>query len=243
LIGIVLRGAAYVYRSYGNGAAGPDHLWGRVFAIASAITPYMLGITAAGLATGKMNDGAGLLTDPFAALTGGLAVVVTAFLAAAYLCHDAAATDPELVPVFRRRAAGGAILAGALALALLPTLPTTGGLHLARAAGFIALSGTAGLTTLLLLWRKAFQAARGTAAIAVAAILWGWAAAQYPSLIVGRLTVSNAAASTQTATFSVLLAGLVLLMPALIVLFKVFSRSGPASASAAAAGHARHTTR
>jgi cytochrome d ubiquinol oxidase subunit II len=242
LIGIVLRGAAYVYRSYGNGAAGPDHLWGRVFAVASAITPYMLGVTAAGLATGKLDDGAGLLTDPFAALTGGLTVVATAFLAAVYLCHDAAATDPELVPVFRRRAAGGAVIAGALALALLPTLPTTTGLHLGRAAGFIALSGTAGVVTLLLLWRRDFRKARGSAALAVAAILWGWAAAQYPALIVGRLTVSNAA-STQTATFGVLLAGLVLLLPALIVLFKVFSQSGPASVSAAVEGPARHKAR
>lgn len=243
LIGIVLRGAAYVYRSYGNGAAGPDHLWGRVFAIASAVTPYMLGVTAAGLATGKLDSGAALLTDPFAALTGGLAVVATGFLAAVYLCHDAAAADPQLVPIFRRRAAAGAILAGILALALLPTLPTTAGLHLGRAAGFIALSGTAGIATLLLLWRRAFRAARGSAAIAVAAILWGWAAAQYPALIVGRLTVSNAAASTQTATFVVLLAGLILLAPALIGLFRVFSRAEPGSASAAAAGPARHTAR
>lgn len=225
LVGIVLRGAAYVYKSYGNGAAGPDHLWGRIFAIASAVTPYMFGVTAGGLATGKLHAGARLIVDPFAALTGGLAVVATAFLAAVYLCHDAATTDPGLVPVFRRRAVGGAILAGVLALALLPTLPSTAGLHLGRAAGLIALSAAAGLATLLLLWRKAFRAARTSAAVAVAAILWGWAAAQYPALIVGRLTVSDAAASTQAATFGVLLAGLIVLAPALIVLFKVFSRS------------------
>ena len=157
---------------------------------------------------------------------GGLAVVVTAFLAAVYLCHDAAVAEPALVPVFRRRALGGAIVAGALALALLPVLPSTAEFHLDRAAGFIALSGCAGVVTLFLLWHGRFRAARVSAALAVAAILWGWAAAQYPALIVGHLTVTSAAATGPAlrATFGVLLGGLILLAPALAILFRVFSR-------------------
>jgi cytochrome d ubiquinol oxidase subunit II len=227
LIGIVLRGAAYVYRSYGDGVAGPDHLWGRVFAAASTITPYMLGVTAGGLATGRLDAGAALLTDPFAALSGGLAVVATAFLAAVYLCHDAAASAPDLVGIFRRRALGGAALAGTLALALIPLLPSTLDSRLDRAAPFIALSAAAGIATLVLLWHSTFRIARGTAALAVAAILWGWAAAQYPALIIGHLTVTSAAAPAATvrATFGVLVAGLVLLGPAVVVLFRVFGRS------------------
>jgi cytochrome bd ubiquinol oxidase subunit II len=229
LIGIVLRGAAYVYKSYGDGAAGPDHLWGRVFAVASAVTPYMLGVAAAGLATGRLDKGAGLLADPFAALTGGLALASTAFLAAVYLCHDAAQSAPRLVPVFRRRALGGAIVAGALALALLPSLPSGLHNHLDRAAPFIGISAAAGVATLILLWRKAFRVARGTAALAVATILWGWAAAQYPAIIIGHLTVDSASATPATlrATFGVLVAGLVLLAPGILYLFRVFSRTEP----------------
>ncbi len=229
LIGIVLRGAAYVYKSYGDGAAGPDHLWGRVFAVASAVTPYMLGVAAAGLATGRLDKGAGLLADPFAALTGGLALASTAFLAAVYLCHDAAKSAPGLVPIFRRRALGGAIVAGALALALLPSLPSGLDNHLGRAAPFIGISAAAGVATLILLWRREFRAARATAALAVATILWGWAAAQYPAIIIGHLTVDSASATPATlrATFAVLVAGLVLLAPGILYLFRVFSRTEP----------------
>jgi cytochrome d ubiquinol oxidase subunit II len=106
-------------------------------------------------------------------------------------------------------------------------LPSTLDSRLDRAAPFIALSAATGIATLILLWHNAFRAARGTAALAVAAILWGWAAAQYPALIIGHLTVTSAAgpAATVRATFGVLVAGLVLLGPAVVVLFRVFGRS------------------
>ena len=41
LIGIVLRGSAFVFRSYGGGG-------GRVFAVASLVTPVLLGVAVAG---------------------------------------------------------------------------------------------------------------------------------------------------------------------------------------------------
>src|SRR2546429_7205259 len=42
LAGIVLRGAAYVYRAYGEGAAGPESLWSRIFPAAPPLTPLLL---------------------------------------------------------------------------------------------------------------------------------------------------------------------------------------------------------
>src|SRR5262249_54905210 len=40
LVGIVMRGSAFVFRSYGSRTRG----WGRAFAIASVITPLLLGV-------------------------------------------------------------------------------------------------------------------------------------------------------------------------------------------------------
>lgn len=230
LVGIVLRGAGYVYRAYGQGAAGGDRLWGRVFAIASAITPYMLGVAAAGLATGDMNAGGALLGRPFAILVGALTVAATAFLAATYLAHEAAVGgDGELARVFRWRALAGAAVTGLLALGLVPTLRGSAPAladHLGRAAPFIALSALAGLGALALLWRARYRLARVPAALAVACVLWGWAAAQYPYLITGQDTIAQASAPANSlrTTALVLVVGLALLTPGTVALFRVFSR-------------------
>ena len=44
LVGIVLRGSAFMFRSYGGAPA-----WGRVFAVASAATPFFLGVVLAAI--------------------------------------------------------------------------------------------------------------------------------------------------------------------------------------------------
>ena len=90
----------------------------------------------------------------------------------------------------------------------------------------------AGLAALVLLWRGWFVAARGAAAAAVTAVLWGWALAQYPYLLQGRLTIAAAAAqhSVLMATLICLAAGAVLLIPSLTWLYVLFQRSGPAPA-------------
>src|SRR4030095_3059205 len=43
LVGIVLRGSAFVFRQYGGGPAAAVEAWGRVFAVASVVTPFFLG--------------------------------------------------------------------------------------------------------------------------------------------------------------------------------------------------------
>ncbi len=237
LVGIVLRGAAYVYRAYGDGGAGPDHWWGHVFAAASTITPFALGISGAALATGDLSpdDPAAPLTSPFGLVAGVFAVVATAFLAAVYLCRDAASSPAaeHLVPYFRRRALGGAVTAGALATVLLPLLwrdaPVVASRFTERALPFVALSAAGGIAALALVWRRRFTLARLAAGLAVAAVLWGWAAAQYPDLVVGHTTVTDAAAPTAN-IHALLLAiggGIVALVPALLTLFRLFSHPEP----------------
>ncbi|HVX45814.1 MAG TPA: cytochrome d ubiquinol oxidase subunit II [Mycobacteriales bacterium] len=227
LLGIVLRGAGYVYRAYGDGAAGPGHWWGHVFAVASIVTPFMLGASGASLASGRLSTWAPL-TQPLPLLAGILAVAATAFLAAVYLCHDAA--DAPGAERFRMRALSAAIVAGAVSLALLPLLqrdaPIVWDRFTQRGWPFVAGSVAAGVATLVLLWHRRYVPARISAAGTVGFVLWGWAAALYPDVAAGRLSASAAAApaANQQALAIVLVAGLALLAPAVVLLLRVFSR-------------------
>jgi cytochrome d ubiquinol oxidase subunit II len=80
-----------------------------------------------------------------------------------------------------------------------------------------------GLSTLTLVWRGRFELARYSAALAVAAVVVGWALAQKPILLPG-LTVEQAAAPHDTlVTLLVALAGgAVILLPSLALLFRLF---------------------
>jgi len=127
LIGIVLRGSAFVFQSYGGGG-------GRVFATASLVTPVLLGICVGAVASGTVwfgvRDGTFVTSfirswfTPFAFAVGIFTLACFAFLAAVYLTLEA--KDTELQEDFRLRAiaAGAAVFALAvLGLAVFPQAP------------------------------------------------------------------------------------------------------------------------
>ncbi|HZP35201.1 MAG TPA: cytochrome d ubiquinol oxidase subunit II [Methylomirabilota bacterium] len=250
LIGIVLRGSAFSFRShYGPGhgeeAGSADRAsahWGRVFASASVITPLLLGICVGAIAAGTLRPpGASGFRDfvatfvapwltPFGLSVGVLTLVLFAFLAAVYLTLEA--RDPALREDFRRRAlitAGLAFVAafGALGLALagVPRMARalTGG---PRALALHAATGAAALTAIAALWWRRFRLARLAAAAQVALILWGWALAQYPYLVPPDLTIRGAAAPRITLVLVLwaLVAGGLVLFPSLVYLLRVFKR-------------------
>src|SRR5207244_3092778 len=166
--------------------------------------------------------------NPTSALIGALAVASAAYVAAVFLCADARRLrKPELERQFRARALGAGLLAGAVALAGLPVLDSDASplFHqLVAGAGLPALvvSILAGLCTLVLVWRRHYEAARYGAAVAVAAIIAGWALAQSPLLLEG-LTIQAAAAprSTLIAVIVSVLAGGAVLFPSLALLFRL----------------------
>jgi len=57
LVGIVLRGSAFVFRSYGSRDDTAQRRWGRVFAVSSLITPLLLGIVVGTIASGALTRG------------------------------------------------------------------------------------------------------------------------------------------------------------------------------------------
>ena len=234
LVGIVLRGAAYVYRAYGEGASLPDQWWSRIFACASVLTPFMLGVSGAALATGKLRPGSSPLVPfeaPFTLLAGLLAVVVTAFLAAVYLCYDASLhPDTEhLVAVFRRKAIAAAVVSGVVVLIMLPFFyrdaPIVAHRFTDRSIPFAAISAVCGFGSLLVLWREKYVLARATAAAAVVGVLGGWAAAQYPDLLVGVYTARQAAAapSSLDTMLVAMCVGMLVVLPSFFYLLKVFT--------------------
>ena len=98
LIGVVLRGSAYVFQHYDTDEHGvAARRWERVFAIASLVTPLALGVTLGALAGGIDRDpatglvrtdfiSAWLAPDPLA--VGLFTLALFAHLAAVYLLHE-----------------------------------------------------------------------------------------------------------------------------------------------------------
>jgi cytochrome d ubiquinol oxidase subunit II len=225
-IGIILRGSAFVFRK----ASTPietRRLFGAVFALSSVLTPFFLGAVVGGVASGRVPaSGTGSLVhswvNPTSMLGGVLAVVVCAFLAAVYLTADAGAhDDAALTDYFAQRAIAAGIVAGAVAAVGVVVLHADAhrlfGHLTGRALPLLLLSGVGGVGTLVLVRARRFTLARLSAALAVVAVIWGWAAGQYPYLIVGRLTIAGGAGARATleALLGCSILGLLVVGPAL----------------------------
>ena len=236
VIGIVLRGSAFVFRSYGPYGR---NRWGLAFAIASVITPLLLGTIIGSIATGAVADatdkigGAGSFTEvfvapwagPFPAAIGLFALALFAFLAATYLTLDA--PDEELREDFRTRAlagAGAVFVCAALALLLAHSAAPRVAIGVVGALLIQASTATAAITAIAALWLRHYRLARIAAAAQVSLILWGWLIAQYPYLIPPALTIRDAAAPAVTLRLLAvgLAAGAVILLPSLQYLLRTF---------------------
>jgi cytochrome d ubiquinol oxidase subunit II len=84
----------------------------------------------------------------------------------------------------------------------------------------------AGGASIVLLVVRRYGIARITSSVAVATILIGWALGQYPYLLLPYLTIEEAARgeATLVAMTVVLILGSLLLAPALVFMFVLFSR-------------------
>jgi len=232
-VGIIFRGTAYALRA---GASTPRELRAidTAFALSSILTPFALGAAVGGIASLRVPVG-NAAGDPFSSwlnptslLIGVLAVATAAYLAAVFLCADAARLgETTLEQQFRTRALAAGLVSGAIALGGLAILRSDAPVlyhGLVEGRGLIGLlaSIVAGIATLALVWRRRYEASRYTAAVAVAAVIAGWALAQSPVFLEG-LTVRQAAAGRDTliAVVVAVLAGAVILFPSLVLLFRL----------------------
>lgn len=234
LLGIILRGSAFVFRSYGPREDAAQRLWTGIFGAASIITPFLLGLNLAAVSTGGIRvidgqvrvDAGSALWAPFPMYVGLLALALSAYLAAVYLTLE---TRGRLQDDFRWRAMISGVVAGALALLALYDMPRSApylweNFHRVQAAPLLTLGLVAGLGALIMLWRRLYGIARILAVTAVTVLLWGWGFAQWPYIVYPDLTFYNTAAPPHVLAviLEVLPAGMVLLLPSLWLLFRVF---------------------
>ena len=198
LIGIVLRGAAFTFRTYETSGDRAQRRWGRIFSASSALAPLMLGDIVGSLASGHVEGPASRAwLEPFPLAVGAFTAALFAFLSATYLSVEAGG---PLRDDFRKRGLVAGVVVGVLALGTfllsssgaplvhhgLTARPWSWPLQLATALS--AVLAFAGLAL------RRFRQARFGAAAQVSLIVTGWAASQYPYLVVPVWTLRSASA-------------------------------------------------
>ncbi len=250
LVGVVLRGSAFTFRTYDRSRDEVQRRWGRIFSVASLLTPILLGVCLGTVAGGRLplrsiSALAGVsfearfldpwLTSPFPWAVGLLTLALFAFLAAAYLTCET--NDRELQEIFRRRAlqSQGALLAVAaltlvLARAEFPALYE----GLTRGLAAVTMHAVTALSALTALWAirsRRYQLGRLAAAAQASFILWGWAWTQYPWLLPPDRSITELAAPRVTLelVMTALSLGTLILLPSFVYLYRIF-KGGRASA-------------
>ncbi len=236
LIGIVLRGSAFVFRKYDVKSEEVHRRWSTLFGAASFFTPFIQGVALGALSTGQIRivDGrvvsgffAGWLT-PFAFACGLFALALFAFLAATYLTVDPS-TGRDVQNDFRLRALWSGFALAPIAFVVFITSKEGApamyhGLTQWWAPLLVGATLAFAIAALTSLWLRRFALARIAAIAEVILILGGWSLSQYPNLITPDITIFNAAAPAITLrllTYA-LAAGAVVLFPSLFFLFRIF---------------------
>jgi len=243
LVGIVLRGAAFAFRAQLSDQHAGHRRLGRVFGIASLITPFLLGASAGAIVGrtvryrgGEVISGGviAVFTGPLQLVCGALAVAICGYLAACYLLVDLARSGQDhLLGDFRSRALIAGAIAGGLSIAglILAGLQTPRFFDrlTSHALPLVALAVILGTVSLGAVWARRYSLARVAAAAAVTSVLWGWGIAQYPRLIGPDLTITNAVASPAMLVAFLIVTGLgmLLLVPALWLLYVSFRAKRP----------------
>ncbi|MEU6254083.1 cytochrome d ubiquinol oxidase subunit II [Streptomyces sp. NPDC047043] len=230
--GLVLRGAGFALRRPTRRLA-QQRVYGAMFAVSSLMTPFFLGAVLGGIASGRVEVGTSASADAWAnatsVLTGLLAIAATAFLGAVFLCSDALRFGaPDLVDYFRLRALCAFAAVVVLALIALPVTHhdaryvwdgLTGGAGLL----LIILAALCGLATVLLLLRRSHGWSRHTSVASVALVVGAWGFAQRPYVLPTSLTVTEAAGAAHTLRWLVIVTAIaiVLVGPALVLLYRL----------------------
>ena len=236
-LGIVLRGSGFAFHKTARRLPARG-LALRLFGLASLLTPFFMGTVVGAVASGRVpvgnaaGDPVTSWLNPLSLLVGALFVATSAYLAAVFLVSDARrAGSDELERYFTSRARAMAGAAGALDVAGIVVLRadaryvydglTSDGLPL------VIVSLVCGATVPVLLRRGVPRGPRPLAVAAVVAVVWGWGVAQHPYLLPTDLTIAAGAApdATLTSVLIVFGAALVLVIPAIGLLYTLAQRS------------------
>jgi len=236
-LGIVLRGAGFAFHKTARRMRGRAFAE-RVFGLSSLLTPFFMGTVVGAVAAGRVpvgnaaGDAVSSWLNPLSLVTGAMFVATSAYLAAVFLVSDARrAGDPDLERYFTARAQAAAVAAGALAVAGIVALRADARFVYDGLVGdglpLVIASALCGAAVLVLLRRGARRGARPLAIGAVAAVIWGWAVAQHPYLLPEVLTIDAGAAPSATLTSVLIVFGvaIMLVLPAMALLFTLAQKS------------------
>jgi cytochrome bd ubiquinol oxidase subunit II len=236
-LGIVLRGSGFAFHHTARRLEGRA-LAARLFGLSSLLTPFFIGTVVGAVASGRVpvgnaaGDPVSSWLNPVSIVVGALFVATSAYLAAVFLISDARrAGAADLERYFTARAFGAAVAAGALAVAGILVLRADARYVFDGLTGpgmpLVIVSLAGGGALLVLIRRGARRGMRPLAVGAVAAVVWGWGVAQHPYLLPTDLTVEAGAApdATLASLLIVFGAALVLVIPALALLYSLAQRS------------------
>ena len=236
LVGIILRGTAFVFKHYDAVQDGSQKLYDSVYSWSSLFVPLFLGIVAGAILGDGINPAA---TDfygayiapwlnPFAISVGVFTAAVCTFLAAAYLIGEGKEGDETHYTRFTRKAKWAnlvVVLSGGLVLLFGTSRFREEFLFGIGGIGII-LATIAVLTFWWILGRRLFKLARIVAAGQVMVILLAVGLYRWPTLVNGNSLYDMAAGdSTINVLGGALIAGLALIGPAFVYLYMVFKRS------------------
>jgi cytochrome d ubiquinol oxidase subunit II len=235
LVGVIFRGAAFAFRQFGHGSEAALPGMAALFSVASVVAPLTMGMALGAVAGGHITIEDGVVSSgiwepwlqPFSILCGLIAVAICGFLTA---CYMTTRTSGELQEDFRARGlVAGIVLAALVAIALPVAYWDAGAFwdELAKPSALAVMSAAAvvWLASLAVLWRRWYYLAPPVAAGTVGLVIGGWAAVQYPYLILPDERISDVAAGDATlGPFLIALAaGALILVPSLVLLYVTFS--------------------
>ena len=253
LVGIMLRGAAFVFRGYDEREAARERrkrgqkgtLWGAVFGVASIIAPFLLGAAFGAITAGLIGvsrDGEVQFVDDralpwlnvYTFACGLLALATCAYLAAVYLVVE---THGELREDFRARAIVAGTVTAVLAGAVLVLAYTEANWFFHRLTSRAAwpILGVGLLLFAASAWAvftRRYRLSRVFAAGEIVMLLLGWGVSYQPYLLYPDVTLVGSMAPPPTVKFllATLPFGAAILVPSLWLLLKVFKT--PAGATA-----------
>ncbi|WP_165065302.1 cytochrome d ubiquinol oxidase subunit II [Paludisphaera rhizosphaerae] len=236
LIGIVLRGSAFTFRSY-DATELARQRWNRVFSIPSVVTPILLGAVIGAIATGEPGRAAeaggaiplfSTWLQPFPLAVGLFALNLFAYLAAVYLTSET--SDRDLQEDFRSKALASAVSLGLIAWVVYLLARTNApliyeGLDRSRwGAPLRFATGAAAIGAMVALVLRRYGTARLAAVVQAALILWGAGMAQYPYIVPPHIDVAQSTAPPIVLKLLLIALGCgsIILIPSLVYLFRVF---------------------
>jgi cytochrome d ubiquinol oxidase subunit II len=242
IAGVLLRGAFLAFRIEAQEEAPRAYrFFGEIFGSMSIVTPFFLGTAAGAIASGRLRLNENELPvdgyfqpwlGPFPIIVGVLGVVTCTYLSAIYLTIDAADNEP-LQEDFRLRGIISGVTLGVLGVAAIPITRLDAphmweGLAPGKLASVLMIVAAAFLVaSVVLLFLRRYWFARAAAILQVVSVFCAWAMAQYPYLLVPDITIQDAASprSVLVAMSILIIAYVVVLGPALYLLFRLFKSS------------------